>query len=776
MKLQQALDEHRRSFTGALFTTFVFNSDYFEGTLLPILRRKSVKGETVVCIDAGSYRETTSDEGLRPTRAGRDYYLSPMRVENGRFHPKVYFFGAEDRAVGFVGSANLTESAFDRNQEIVTRFDVQESDDQPPTPDLHALAGIRRFYDTLLSHPVAETMGTIAREKTQDVLDATEWLMDPDPLPEDSPRTAVLNNFTAPVLPQVRSRIANRDETIQQAHIIAPFYGESLAVPQTFTEEGIPTTVWLQQQGTQIDAEKLRSWHDDQSLADLVLYDSDRYVHGKVLLLKTEQASYCVAGSQNASRAALLNTVSSNGGYANIEVSTLRRIPEAEHFDYLLDTLVSQELEAGIDAFQSRSTSDYEPPEYDRSSGVELLSIDFTRSELFDGGRLHGRIQVESPVTEQDELQLHIEPATDNNSITLTLSATDLTADDEAANSHTFSRRIRNDQQLASISAPARVTPRWNGVAGPIRWLAIDSRGVDREAESAAENAGVDAVWRTVFDVYFGDQEIKVDRTEFLGQLATQLESSRRQADSPNGQGSEEGDDSLSGGITLPPYGGSTSTRDPSSQYAGYYETWTTHLHELRNALWSDDVDTSRVLTLAGDRLAAVNRTSTWLEITRRELESKGEDLDEFPKELPLNYTRTLYSESEPGFGSQNTSATAQFVDDATHLLNTDEDLSLFIEQVVANIIFGQLIAEKLIAGDRETFERYYGDDFENMISNGLSDIEPDDEMIEKLTTALWNHFGELPETLQSASLSRRPPSEFHDRKQVARYVRTLFL
>lgn len=777
MKLQQAFDEHRRSFTGALLTTYVFNSDYFEGTLLPILRRKSLSGDTVICTDAGAYQDTLNDDDVQPSRAGDDYYLCPMRLSQGRFHPKVHLFGDEDRAVGFVGSANLTYSAFDQNREVVTQFDVTNTDEGNQHPDIHGLAGIHRFYRSLLDHPSSEAMGETVRDTAAEILEATEWVTEADEDLREGNLTTILHNLEQSLLDQVESRLNSRDESIERVDIVAPFYGESLAVPESFTDRGISTTLWLQQEQTQIGADALQSWAQNNETANVVLFDEDRYVHGKVFLLQTEGAMYCLAGSPNASRAAMLGEVNSDESYANIEVAVLRRVTDTEYYDYLLDELATNELEGiGLERFIPQTVSDYQPSEQPSEEMVDLLSVNFTWNQELGTGTIHGRVRIAEPIAENAQFELSLHPTVETEPIEFSFSnLTSETDADRQEDTYSFSRRIKNEQYLNALSNPTKVTPLWNGNEGSARWLAIESRELDREAEAAADDDGVDSVWRTVHDLFLGDDQVQADRMEFLHALATQM-GGRNQQEEGHVDGPEMDDTGgLSEGISLPTYSGSSSTGSPASQIGGYYETWVSQLHELRNKLLYSDVDTEEVLTLAGSRLAEMNRTNTWLEITRRESQARQQDLDDFPTELPREYTARLYSETEPGF-SDNTSVAGQFVADARRELTTPQERRWLREEIGANIIFGKLVAERLLIDNEDEFKRYYGSDFDELLRDCLSigGAQSGGSVEDEMSEALWAQLGDLPETLQRSSVSRRPPSEFHDERSAKRYVKSV--
>lgn len=772
MKLQSEFNDLSSAFDGAILSTFVFDSDYFEKTVLPLLSRNFPSNETVVCLDSGSYQETINADEGGPSKVGKEYYLSPIRLSNGRFHPKIYFFGGEKRATAFVGSANLTGSAFDQNQEVVTKFDATNDGDSA-VQDISALADIRAFYAQLLEHQSTVAIGKTARDKIRDLLEVTTWIPEAESNSGEETTTAVLHNLERPLLEQIESRLSTRSEEIQQVDIIAPFYGGGLAVPEAFTSAGTTTRLWLQQNKTQIDADAVQSWVRANPGAKAVVYDSDRYVHGKVILIQTSEAAYCLAGSPNASGAALLETVGSDV-FANIEVGVFRRSQALEHFSYLRDEFEHHRLEEGLDAFTPQREATYRPPEPTTNDTVDLLGVDFTQSEVFDGGRLHGRVRLTTSVDDADKLTLSIHPLGESDSIAIQFSGTELTKTPDSSDGiFTFSRRITDGDDLVALSQPAQVRPTWNGTDGMQRWLTIESRDVDREVEAAADDDGVGSVWRTIQDIYLGGGELREERIDFLGSLAEEINTGR-QADG-NEKGNEGGrDDSLKESISLPTYNGSTSTADPANLLKGYYDTWTSHIHSLRNEVLNESSDTEEILRLTGKRLAAINRTNTWLAITRQELHSQEEQLEDFPTDLPETYTNIVYTQSEPGFGSKNTSVTAQFVADARGHLNSESERQLFWEMVGVNVIYGQLVAEQLVVDDEAVFESSFKSHFDALIDRCLSDHPSHSDMnrvIDQSAEALWDHYGELPQTIQRAKLTRRPPQEFRKENAAQRYV-----
>lgn len=108
----------------ALFTTYTFTPEWFEATLLPLLRRGNCK-QICVILDStearSSIRETVSMHGgaayrimsVQPKGAGAE------KASGGIFHPKVAYIETEDEDFFIVGSGNLTPAGQGRQLEVL---------------------------------------------------------------------------------------------------------------------------------------------------------------------------------------------------------------------------------------------------------------------------------------------------------------------------------------------------------------------------------------------------------------------------------------------------------------------------------------------------------------------------------------------------------------------------------------------------------------------------------------------------------------------------------
>jgi HKD family nuclease len=381
MRLLHHLDTHDQNVYGAVLTTFPFSARFFERVILPLLTAKSTGQNNVVFLDRAFYERTlerSSDE-TRPRRAGRDYYLAPVPTPAQRaFHPKVFFFGGRRYAAAYIGSANLTQQALTRNREVVTYVDCvapsseAESDSElEPAMQQRAalLEEIRQFVARLPMLEGAAGIGTIPTERVAAITDAAGWTE--AYMAVENRRRWFLHNLDRPILKQLFERLESNDEVPARASLSAPFYGGSMVVPKAFTDRGIETTLWLQNDSTQIDREALEEWLDHPEAAVRVYHDS-RYTHGKVLQVETDTTRYTLAGSPNLSAPALLTTGPGNGN-GNVEAAILRIQGRAAN-EGLFATKPFVDAATNITGFTSVDTSSPGREDPDRDPPTVVLS------------------------------------------------------------------------------------------------------------------------------------------------------------------------------------------------------------------------------------------------------------------------------------------------------------------------------------------------------------------------------------------------------------------
>jgi hypothetical protein len=104
----------------AVFTTFTFNTGFFESYVLPRLHEAGCE-EVTVLVDELFYLSSLAEN---PRHAGTAYRVLPVALANGVFHAKLtYLRGANGNDVCMVGSGNLTWPGYGHQLECLDVLD-----------------------------------------------------------------------------------------------------------------------------------------------------------------------------------------------------------------------------------------------------------------------------------------------------------------------------------------------------------------------------------------------------------------------------------------------------------------------------------------------------------------------------------------------------------------------------------------------------------------------------------------------------------------------------
>jgi hypothetical protein len=97
------------------FATYALSLSFFEAVVLDALTRGRTR-EAIILADVDGIGAALGEQGAR--RAGRDYQLEPIAIDNGVFHPKITVL-ADDDCHLLVGSGNLTFGGWGGNLEAL---------------------------------------------------------------------------------------------------------------------------------------------------------------------------------------------------------------------------------------------------------------------------------------------------------------------------------------------------------------------------------------------------------------------------------------------------------------------------------------------------------------------------------------------------------------------------------------------------------------------------------------------------------------------------------
>jgi len=324
-----------QSLRAALFLTYGFDGQWFERSFAPDLYDRPVASSLVI------YDRNAVIADAPSVRYDRALAGFSTRV----FHPKLTLLVAEDRALAFVGSANLTVSGMERNLECGTMVEI--------SPE----GGPKPFFASLLDYlsgPLKrEVSGSAASTLAGISLALREVLAHAKGF--DSCFQHFLHSSDQPIWNQLLARVPHRQ--LRRALIVSPFFepdGGTTTTPSedppdpdpeisvfarlmtafdfTGTDAKKPVSVYFEQDDgrTHLPLELLKRYHDRISLhpRDVASPDSRR-LHGKMLILEGSDRGgkkpflLTLHGSPNFTAAALLSTPPAG----NAEIAVLTEFP-----------------------------------------------------------------------------------------------------------------------------------------------------------------------------------------------------------------------------------------------------------------------------------------------------------------------------------------------------------------------------------------------------------------------------------------------------------------
>lgn len=730
--------------TGAVMTTFPFSPQFFEGTVLPALRDKKIGDTIAVLADAAQYDATLSNDSnpekqdrfrsQQPRYIGQRYHFAPISVGPRRtFHPKIHYIAGERRIHATVASANITHTGLTHNQEIATQLTVKASDTDSESTDeseneiltngeqAAICMDIADFLETLIESPFGRSVDPVTTGTIERTLAAGTWLEDIDTPPLDQQSIRFLHNLDRPLLSQVQEVIADRGEEIQQVEIATPFYGSSLSVPRLFTDNGINTRLWLQQGRTQIPIDDLESWLTN-STATALCYNANRYVHGKVICIRTNDTAYCLSGSPNASRAALLSSATNSNG--NIEAALLRKMSDSNYFAYLFetalfadaDTIEMDTFEPGIDFSRIENRTESDPSRETSDSTFELYGVSYHRRETYRGGTVIITGVATGPVQDtllNDGAKLVIDPSdTNEDTATVRLHPHEFEWEEEdIQGAFTASTDQYGEAAEKPFTRTAQARLHCGENTTRPRWVQTHQPTTNAPTAEDIADAGAKSVPGAIAELYQSDADRRAEIVESLNGLLAALRTTTGEAVNTGVEGTRPNNkDKPSGGLRVRQWTQSKG-RDPDDLIESFYEGWKSDIDEFGRAVNSDRYNFEEIET----RLKAINAATLQLLL----LDKARPELD-VPRQASLSAIKEIYTEQD--IRGQSISHIADYCATLRYYAKQSEDQAHRIYDglqtyVLPHVVLAAIIAEAHIANNRETFFNQQDWAFEELIS-----------------------------------------------------------
>ena len=284
----------------ALVATYEFDPLFFERR---VLRKRGFNGaeRILVLMDAGRYRELLS-EGLPVSGFNRRYLVMPVDRHPFVFHPKVYLFIGERRVTGIVGSSNCTNAGIAFNVELCSTFSAEWSSDAPNP----AFFTLRQIFEALRSFAAdaPDFKTTLQKEFFAQAEGVHPWLAEGAVLKNRLP-VELWHSHREPLWPHVKRRLMS--ETLRKIAIFAPFYDQDLAFLKTLktTWPDTPLSVYAQPKYATLEGKKLAGVLRRKDRLFAVTPPAGRRLHAKAFAFETSQCTFWLAGSPNATVAAM---------------------------------------------------------------------------------------------------------------------------------------------------------------------------------------------------------------------------------------------------------------------------------------------------------------------------------------------------------------------------------------------------------------------------------------------------------------------------------------
>ena len=362
----------------ALFSTFMFEPDFFERRLLkcPALRKAR---RIAVFMDAGQWQFLVQSDAASRS-VNRRYLVVPVRRDQGVFHPKLGLVLTDKGGQVLCGSNNLTRSGCSSNLELLNSIPFEFSDeDMEGTHLAHETLG----FFSRASEDADEEVGRIVRQWLAEVQIRYPW----QPMTEDSVRSIhLVHTYAGSILDQIGEKVSRSEPN--EFFVVSPFHDADNRICREIADRWPKAKVELlvQQGYTNLQARKL-SKLTTVRLAEI--QDVPRRVHAKLFAWRGKAGSGCLAGSANFTSAAFQGR--------NVEAGLL-----IEGARSLVDKLFDDDLKKrpiSADDFepgdnQSPEDEEWTPPPISISSAVldefERLTVQLPKPPLGTGHVLEG--------------------------------------------------------------------------------------------------------------------------------------------------------------------------------------------------------------------------------------------------------------------------------------------------------------------------------------------------------------------------------------------------
>ncbi len=289
------------SIEASIVSTFSLNGLFYEEVFLRTLERAGSRFN-VLLVDAGQLAVALQEPVTRPRRAGRDYLLIPVDA-GGAFHPKTSILFSQKKPMIFVGSHNVTESGYARNDEVTACWGMGANG----VPSDILEAGLSFLLEWTRQSPGLEGLIDDLDKCLTRAANGTVTVAN------DHAAFIGWNAGKPSLLRQLQERIVGQVERISA---ISPYFDDELTFLQRLSADWKPKEIivgiqsqcamLLNPDGAPFEARFVEFSPPKGNESEAAEGDNPPFLHGKVLAFETDQGRYVIVGSPNASAPAWL--------------------------------------------------------------------------------------------------------------------------------------------------------------------------------------------------------------------------------------------------------------------------------------------------------------------------------------------------------------------------------------------------------------------------------------------------------------------------------------
>lgn len=338
-------------FSHILITSFRYSQQFFEKHVFPHFKDKTLP---LILVDYKEYQNNALEFG-NSKFSGRKYFIESIKHEKKKiFHPKLFLAANENEIMLLIGSNNLTYEGYKKNAEIVVPIII----DFYTGENLELINDILDFLKEIL-----EIIGEQYKNYLIKIIDILEKFSK-KPLEVKEQSSWILHNIKESFLKRIQEIIK---EDLQEIFVISPYFSQDKNFYQNVLDFCPKINIIIQQGTNNLPTNILKDFENINYFQLIVGEENDRFLHSKLLLIKTEKKIYYFCTSANFTRPALL----SNG---NIELGILIKS------DLSLDEFITN-----IGKLKRINLNEIKTSELKFSDDI-LKGIDFTIIEAYREG------------------------------------------------------------------------------------------------------------------------------------------------------------------------------------------------------------------------------------------------------------------------------------------------------------------------------------------------------------------------------------------------------